>query len=65
MIRSIILSGLLLDAFGPGRMICGYVGMNAQEYRKWSAGFERAFGSVAASDREKIRVTNAKALFHW
>ncbi len=53
------------DAFGPNHMICGTVGMNAVEYAKWSAGFERAFGSLAAPDREKLRVSTAKRLFRW
>lgn len=52
------------DAFGPERMICGYVGMNAAEYQKWSRDFDEAFGKLAAADRAKIRVGNAKALFH-
>jgi predicted TIM-barrel fold metal-dependent hydrolase len=53
------------DAFGPDHMICGYVGMNAADFQKWSADFEHAFGALAAPDRVKLRVSNAKALFHW
>jgi predicted TIM-barrel fold metal-dependent hydrolase len=59
------LSRRAFDAFGPDHMISGGVGMNAEEYRKWNGDFERAFGSLATADREKIRVRNAKALFHW
>jgi predicted TIM-barrel fold metal-dependent hydrolase len=53
------------DAFGPRQMICGSVGMNAAEYRKWSTDFDRAFGSLAAADRERLRVATAKTLFRW
>jgi predicted TIM-barrel fold metal-dependent hydrolase len=53
------------DAFGPDHMICGYVGMNANEYRKWSGSFDNAFAKLAAGDREKIRVRTAARLFHW
>ena len=53
------------DAFGPDHMICGYVGMNAEDYRKWSGDFDRAFGSLSAGDREKIRVRTAKTLFKF
>jgi L-fuconolactonase len=53
------------DAFGPDHMICGYVGMNAEEFRKWNGDFERAFGTLAAADREKIRVRNARELFKF
>jgi predicted TIM-barrel fold metal-dependent hydrolase len=53
------------DAFGPDHMICGYVGMNSAEYRKWSGDFDHAFGSLPAADREKIRVRTAAALFRW
>ena len=59
------LSRRAYDAFGPDHMICGTVGMNADEYQKWSANFERCFGSLAAPDREKVRVRTAKALYHW
>lgn len=53
------------DAFGPDHMICGYVGMNEQEYRKWSDNFDRVFTHLSAGDREKIRVRTAAALFRW
>ncbi len=53
------------DAFGPDHMICGYIGMNAGEYAKWSADFERAFGSLSGPDREKLRVKTAKGLFRF
>jgi predicted TIM-barrel fold metal-dependent hydrolase len=53
------------DAFGPDHMICGYFGMNAGEYRKWSGDFESAFAGVSAGDREKVRVQTAKMLFGW
>jgi len=53
------------DAFGPDHMTCGYVGMNAGEYQKWSADFERAFGSLGATDRATLRVGTAKRLFRW
>ena len=53
------------DAFGPDHMICGYVGMNLEEYRKWNGDFERAFGSLPAADRVKLRVRTARTLFGW
>jgi predicted TIM-barrel fold metal-dependent hydrolase len=53
------------DAFGPDHMICGYVGMNVEDYRKWSGNFERAFSRVSATDREKIRVRTAMSVFRW
>ena len=53
------------DAFGPDHMMCGYVGMNAEEYRKWSGDFDRAFGSLSEGDRQKIRVRTAQTLFKW
>lgn len=59
------LSRRAYDAFGPDHMICGYLGMNNEEYRKWSADFERAFGSLGAPERAKLRVGTAKALFRW
>lgn len=52
-------------AFGPDRMICGTVGMNVEEFARWNGNFDRAFGSLAAADRAKLRVTTAKALFRW
>jgi predicted TIM-barrel fold metal-dependent hydrolase len=64
-IGDVDLAGRAFDAFGPDHMICGYVGMNADEYRKWSADFGRAFGSLSAVDREKLRVRTAKTLFRW
>lgn len=54
-----------LDSFGPNQMICGYVGMNQEEFRKWSGDFDRVFARLPAEDRRKIRVENAKKLFHW
>jgi predicted TIM-barrel fold metal-dependent hydrolase len=53
------------DAFGPDHLICGTVGMNAEQYRKWSSDFDNAFGSLSAADREKIRVRTARSLFKW
>lgn len=52
-------------AFGPDHMICGYVGMTAEEFAKWTGDFDRAFGDISADDRQKIRVRTAKALFNW
>jgi predicted TIM-barrel fold metal-dependent hydrolase len=53
------------DAFGPDRVLCGYVGMSAREYEKWSTAFDQAFGTLSAADRARIRVTNARKLYHW
>jgi predicted TIM-barrel fold metal-dependent hydrolase len=53
------------DAFGPDHMMCGYVGMNLQQYRKSNADFDRAFGALPAADRAKIRVQTAKKVFRW
>jgi predicted TIM-barrel fold metal-dependent hydrolase len=53
------------DRFGPDHMICGYLGMNTEEFRKWTGDFDRVFAGVSAVDRQKIRVGTAKALFHW
>jgi len=52
-------------AFGPDRMICGYIGMNTADYQKWSRDFDSAFGNLPPADRAKIRVANAKSLFRW
>ncbi len=60
-----VLARKAYEAFGPDRMICGYVGMDADEYRKWTADFERVFGELAAADRHKIRVATAARLFGW
>jgi predicted TIM-barrel fold metal-dependent hydrolase len=59
------LSRRAFDAFGPDHMICGSAGMNSEEYRKWSADFERAFGSLGVPERAKLRAGTAKALFRW
>jgi predicted TIM-barrel fold metal-dependent hydrolase len=53
------------DAFGPDHMMCGYVGMKAEDYQKWSTDFDHAFGSISAGDRAKIRVGTAQAVFKW
>lgn len=53
------------DAFGPDHMMCGYVGLNGEEFRKWSDGFDRAFGGLPAGDRGKLRVYTAKRVFGW
>lgn len=64
-IGDVDLSRRAFDAFGPDHMICGYVGMTAEEYRKWSGDFDRALGRISAEERRKIRVETAKRLFHW
>ena len=60
-----VLARRAFDAFGPDHMICGYVGMNAAEFQKWSGNFDRAFNGISPLDRQKIRVTTAKKLFRW
>jgi predicted TIM-barrel fold metal-dependent hydrolase len=53
------------DAFGSDRVICGYIGMDLAAYRKWSADFDSAFGSLPAADQAKIRLTNARKLYNF
>ncbi len=60
-----VLAKRAFDTFGPDHMICGYVGMNAAEYQKWSGDFDRVFRGISASDSDKIRVRTAKTLFRF
>jgi predicted TIM-barrel fold metal-dependent hydrolase len=53
------------DAFGPDRMICGYVGMSLPEYGKWNTDFDNAFAKLSSADQAKIRVATAAALFRF
>jgi predicted TIM-barrel fold metal-dependent hydrolase len=64
-IGNVDLARRAFDSFGPDQMICGYLGMNAEDYRKWSGDFDRAFGRLSAVERRKIRVETARRLFHW
>lgn len=53
------------DAFGPGRMIWGGLGMNTAAFEKNAVMFEEMFAFASETDRTKIRGQNSARLFQF
>ena len=53
------------DAFGPGRMIWGGLGMNMAEFEKAVTLFEECFDFASEADKARIRGENALRLYRW